>query len=198
MASDNKTLGKFILDGIPSAPRGVPQVEVTFDIDANGILKVTAQDKATGRSQNITITAASGLSKEEVERMKHEAESHAEDDLKRKALVEVRNLADNAVYAAEKLIKENGEKIPPDLKSMAEDQLGTLNQVKAAEDVQAIQQAVDALNSTVQKIGASLYQQPGAGAPPSENTPEGTGPEAPAGGSTPGGEDVVDGEFKSL
>ena len=198
MASDNKTLGKFILDGIPSAPRGVPQVEVTFDIDANGILKVTAQDKATGRSQNITITASSGLSKEEVERMKHEAETHAEDDLKRKALVEAHNLADNATYAAEKMIKDNSDKIPPDLKTLAEDQLGTLNQAKTSEDVQAIQQAVDALNGTIQKIGASLYQQPGAGTTPPESSSGEVTPKFPEGGSTASGEDVVDGEFKSL
>ena len=112
MAADNKSLGKFILDGIPPAPRGIPQIEVTFDIDANGILKVTAQDKATGRSQHITITASSGLSDSEVEKMRKDAELHAEEDRKRKELIEARNNADNTVYAAEKALREFGDKVP--------------------------------------------------------------------------------------
>jgi molecular chaperone DnaK len=116
MASNNKSLGRFILDGIPPAPRGVPQIEVTFDIDANGILKVTAQDKATGRSQHITITASSGLSEDEVERMRKEAEAHAEEDIRHKELIEARNTADNTVYTAEKLLRDMGDKVPDDLK----------------------------------------------------------------------------------
>ncbi len=111
MAADNKSLGKFILDGIPPAPRGVPQIEVTFDIDANGILKVTATDKATGRSQHITITASSGLSEDEVEQMRKEAEAHAEEDRKRRELIEARNTADNAIYTAEKALREAGDKV---------------------------------------------------------------------------------------
>ena len=121
MAADNKSLGKFILDGIPPAPRGVPQIEVTFDIDANGILKVTAQDKATGRSQHITITASSGLSDTEVERMRKEAEAHADEDKRRKELIEARNNADNAVYSAEKVLRDLGDKVPGELKSEVED-----------------------------------------------------------------------------
>jgi len=120
MAADNKTLGKFILDGIPPSPRGIPQIEVTFDIDANGILKVTAKDKATGRTQHITITASSGLSDSEVEKMRQDAESHADEDRKRKELIEVRNNADNTVYAADKALKEFGDKVPTDIKSDVE------------------------------------------------------------------------------
>ncbi len=120
LATDNKSLGRFALDGIPPAPRGIPQIEVTFDIDANGILNVTAQDKATGRSQHITITASSGLSDSEVEKMRRDAEQHAEEDLRRKELIETRNLADSTVYTAEKLIKDMGDKIPEDLKSAGE------------------------------------------------------------------------------
>jgi molecular chaperone DnaK len=121
MAANNKSLGKFILDGIPPAPRGIPQIEVTFDINANGILEVTAQDKATGRSQNITITASSGLSEEEVEQMRREAELHADEDRKRRDLIEARNRADNMVYTAEKTLTDLGEKVPAELKSQVED-----------------------------------------------------------------------------
>jgi molecular chaperone DnaK len=192
MAADNKSLGKFVLDGIPPAPRGVPQIEVTFDIDANGIIKVTAQDKATGRSQNITITASSGLSKDEVERMRKDAEAHAEGDLKRKELIEARNLADNAVYTAEKALKDLGDKVPGDLKSRVEDQVASLRQAMSSDDVETIRRSTDELMSTVQQIGAAAYQQQGpeAGPPPED----GQGP----GEGGPEGEDVVDGEFRNV
>jgi len=124
MAADNKSLGKFILDGIPPAPRGMPQIEVTFDIDANGIIKVTASDKATGRSQHITITASSGLNEAEVERMRREAELHADEDKKRKDLIEAKNNADNAVYTAEKALRDHGEKIPADTRSQCQERNG--------------------------------------------------------------------------
>ncbi len=179
LAVDNKSLGKFILDGIPPAPRGVPQIEVTFDIDANGILKVTARDKATGRSQHITITASSGLRAEEVEQMRKEAEAHAEEDRRRRELIEARNRADNAVYAAEKALKESGEKVPPQIRSEVEDGMARVRQAAAGEDAAAIRTAVEALGQTVQKIGAAVYPQP--------ETPGG------AGGAEP---DVVDGEVK--
>jgi molecular chaperone DnaK len=164
MAVDNKSLGKFILDGIPPAPRGMPQIEVTFDIDANGILKVTASDKATGRSQHITITASSGLSDEEVEKMRKDAEAHAEDDLKRKALIEARNHADNTAYAAEKALKEFGDKVPEDVKTDIEAKVAEVKKAAEGEDVEAMKTATDVLGEAIQKIGASVYEQnPAAG-----------------------------------
>ena len=188
MATDNKSLGRFILDGIPPAPRGIPQIEVTFDIDANGILTVTAKDKASGRSQHITITASSGLNESEVERMRREAEIHAEDDRKHKELVEVRNHADNTVYAAEKSLREYGDKIPADVKQETESGINRLKELMQGSDVDAIRSATEALGQTIQKIGGAMYQQqqPQGTAGPSDDVP-------PSGG---GGEDVVEGEFK--
>jgi len=159
MAVDNKSLGKFILDGIPPAPRGIPQIEVTFDIDANGILKVNAQDKASGRSQHITITASSGLAKEEVERMRKEAEEHAAEDKQRRDLIEAKNTADNSVYGAEKVLTELGEKISPEVKSEVQAAVEEVKKIKEGEDEPAIRKAVDALSQVVQKIGAAAYQQ---------------------------------------
>jgi len=193
MAADNKSLGKFILDGIPPAPRGVPQVEVTFDIDANGILNVTAQDKATGRSQKITITASSGLSEQEVERMKREAELHADEDKKRKDLIEARNNADNAVYTADKLLRENGDKIAEDLKNQVEELTAKLRDSMNADDAAAIRSQTEELGQLVQKIGASMYQQP-QGEPGAGGTDAG---QAPGDGGQAPDDDVVDGEFKS-
>jgi len=169
MAVDNKSLGKFILDGIPPAPRGVPQIEVIFDIDANGILKVTAQDKATGRSQNITITASSGLSKEEIEQMRKEAEAHAAEDLHRKELIEVRNNADNAVYAAEKVLKDLGEKVPAEMKTSVEDKIAKVREIISGEDVEEIRKETDALNQVLQQIGTAAYQQAEVPTEPAED-----------------------------
>lgn len=193
LASDNKSLGRFILDGIPPAPRGIPQIEVTFDIDANGILKVTAQDKATGRSQHITITASSGLSDSEVERMRREAESHADEDKRRKELIEVRNHADNMIYTAEKTLKDLGDKVPGDLKKQTEEASNHVREVMAGEDIEAIRKATDALGEIVQKIGASAYSAAGP-------NPQQPGEQQPGSGTQPGsgGEDVVDGEFKQV
>jgi len=185
MANDNKSLGRFILDGIPPAPRGVPQIDVTFDIDANGILKVTAQDKATGRSQHITITASSGLSEAEVEKMRKDAEAHAEEDRKRRELIEVRNNADNTVYAAEKALREFGDKVPNDIRSEIETKTAEVRKVAEGEDVEAIRAATDALGQAIQKIGASVYQQGQAA---------GAGEAGSSSGSA--GPDVVDGEIK--
>jgi molecular chaperone DnaK len=185
MAGDNKSLGKFILDGIPPAPRGVPQIEVTFDIDANGILKVTASDKATGRSQHITITASSGLSDTEVEKMRKDAEAHAEDDRKRRDLIEARNNADNTVYAAEKALREFGEKVPDYIKTEVEKQLAEVKKVAEGDDVAAIRSATETLGQIIQKIGGAVYQ--GQDAPASEAGPT---PEPDA------GPDVVEGEVK--
>jgi molecular chaperone DnaK len=205
MAADNKSLGKFILDGIPSAPRGIPQIEVTFDIDANGIINVTALDKATNRSQHITITASSGLTESEIQKMKQEAEAHKDEDEKRKELILQRNEADNAVYTAEKLIKENGEKIPAEVKTEVEEKVSAVRAVMNNEDNAAIKTATEALQQTIQKVGASMYQQPPT--PPEDAPPEGeAGPAADAGAGPAEGEqppaddagDVVDGEFKSV
>ncbi len=195
MASDNKSLGRFILDGIPPAPRGVPQIEVTFDIDANGILKVTAQDKATSRSQHITITASSGLSEAEIEKMKSEAEKFADEDRKRKEQVEARNNADNTAYSAEKAMEELGDKVPEDIKNEVNAKVAEVR--KALEDQNAttehLKQVTEELSQVIQKIGAAAYQQPGA---PPTGTPEDFTP-PPGGQSSPSDdEDVVDGEFK--
>jgi len=193
MAADNKSLGRFILDGLPPAPRGIPQVEVTFDIDANGILKVTAQDKATGRSQHITITASSGLNDAEVERMRKEAEVHADEDRKRKEMIESRNNADNAVYTAEKVLRDLGEKIPADLKSNVESEVQKVRSVMDGEDAEAIRKATESLNQVVQQVGAAAYQQ---GAPTAEGTDPGASNASGSSGG-PGDEDVVEGEFRN-
>jgi molecular chaperone DnaK len=184
MAAGNKSLGKFILDGIPPAPRGMPQIEVTFDIDANGILKVTAQDKATGRSQHITITASSGLSDAEVEKMRKDAEAHAEEDRKRKELIEARNHADNTAYAAEKALKDFGEKVPVEIKSEIETKVAEVKKAAEGEDAAAIKAATESLGESIQKIGAAVYQNP--------NVPEGEAGSS----SNDAGPDVVDGEVK--
>ena len=185
MAADNKSLGRFILDGIPPAPRGVPQIEVTFDIDADGILNVSAQDKATGREQHITITASSGLSKEEVERMVREAEKFAAEDRKRKEEVELRNNADALIYSTEKLLREQGDKMPGHVKSDVEAKLNALRTALQGKDVDDIQRKMSDLQAAVQQAGASMYEQAGPTTPP----PGGEG------GPPPGGEDVVEGEF---
>ncbi|MDH5606313.1 MAG: molecular chaperone DnaK, partial [Anaerolineae bacterium] len=161
MANDNKSLGKFILDGIPPAPRGVPQVEVTFDIDANGILKVTAQDKATGRSQDITITASSGLSEDEVEKMRQDAEAHAGEDEKRRAVIEARNNADSAVYTSEKALKDLGDKVDDETKTKVEDAAAKLRGLLDSEDTDALKKATEELMEIVQGMGAAAYQQAG-------------------------------------
>src|SRR5215218_3851108 len=190
MAVDNKSLGKFILDGIPPAPRGMPQIEVTFDIDANGILKVTASDKATSRSQHITITASSGLSDAEVEKMRKDAEAHAEEDRKRKELIEARNNADNTAYAAEKALREFGDKVPAEVKSDVEARTADVKKVAENEDVAAIKSATEALGQAIQKIGAAVYQEPNV--PGSEAGESGTNPNP----EPEAGPDVVEGEVK--
>jgi molecular chaperone DnaK len=195
MAADNKSLGKFILDGIPPAPRGIPQIEVTFDIDANGILKVTAADKATGRSQHITITASSGLSDSEVEQMKKDAEAHAEEDRKHKELIEARNHGDNTVYAAEKALREFGDKVPADVKSDIEAKMAEVRKAVDGEDVNAMKAATEALGAAIQKIGASVYEGQGVGNGTSE-TDSPQSEEAGPSSEESGDEDVIDGEVK--
>ncbi len=184
MASDNKSLGRFTLDGIPPSPRGMPQIEVTFDVDANGIMKVSAQDKATGRIQHITITASSGLSDSEVENMRKDAEAHAEDDRKRKDLIEARNNADNTAYAGEKALREFGDKVPAEVRSDVEAKVAEAKSVALGEDIEKIKAATEALGLAIQKIGASVYEQGQAAAEgeAGSNPNPDTGPE------------VVDGE----
>jgi len=174
MAADNKTLGKFSLTGLPMAPRGVPQIEVKFDIDANGILHVSATDKATGKSQQITITASTGLSKEEVERMKKDAEMHADEDKKKREIIEHRNIADTMIYTTEKMMTEAGDKATPEEKKEVEDKIAALKAVKDGDDHEAIKKAADELSTSAQKIGAKMYQaQQAAGAQPTEEKKDG-------------------------
>jgi len=197
MAANNKSLGKFILDGIPPAPRGIPQIEVTFDINANGILEVTAQDKATGRSQNITITASSGLSEEEVEKMRREAELHADEDRTRRDLIEAKNRADNMVYSAEKTLADLGDKVPGDLKGKVEDAAAKVREVKDGEDLETIKKTTDELSEVLQQLGQASYQQQGAaeGQAAEGSADSDTSPDAEPGEPD---EDVVDGEFKQV
>jgi molecular chaperone DnaK len=158
MAGDNKSLGQFILDGIMPAPRGVPQIEVTFDIDASGILTVSAKDKATGKSQNIRIESSTGLSKDEIERMKKDAEMHAEEDKNKKELIEARNMADTLTYTTEKAMKDAGDKITADEKKPVEEAITELNKVKNGDDLDAIKKATETLSQAAQKIGEKLYK----------------------------------------
>ncbi|MBI4359174.1 MAG: molecular chaperone DnaK [Candidatus Nealsonbacteria bacterium] len=159
LAQDNKSLGRFILDGLAPAPRGVPQVEVTFDIDANGILNVTAKDKATLKTQSVKIEGSTGLSKEEIERMKKEAELHAEEDKKKQAAIEAKNLADNLIYTTEKTLRELGEKVPSDLKKEIEEKIEVLKKVKDGDDVEEIKAKTQDLSQAIQKIGEQVYRQ---------------------------------------
>ncbi len=165
MAGDNKTLGRFILDGIPPSPRGIPQVEVSFDIDANGILNVSAKDKATGKEQKITITASSGLSKDEIEKMKKEAEAHANDDKEKKEKVEIKNQAETVVFTTEKLLKESGDKMKPEDKKELEGKLEELKKVKDGDNTDEIKKKMEDMNQVAQKIGAAMYQAQAQSAP---------------------------------
>jgi molecular chaperone DnaK len=201
LARDNRTLGRFQLVGIPPAPRGIPQIEVTFDIDANGIVNVSAKDLGTGKEQKITITASSGLSKEEVERMMKDAESHAEDDKKRREEIETRNKADQAVYAAEKMLQEMGDKLTPSDKAAVENAVEGLKKAIADNDVAAVNRAMDLLTQMQHKAAEALYKNTGAAAAGSEGSPGSagsagsSGSEAPRGSAgSPDGGDVIDAE----
>ena len=192
MAGDNKTLGRFILDGIPPSPRGVPQIEVTFDIDANGIVNVTAQDKATQRTQHITITASSGLSKDEIDRMVTESKKFAAEDQKRKEEVEIRNNADSAVYQSEKMLKDLGDKVPADIKTEVEGKVANLRTVMSGKDLQDIKAKTEELAQSLQKIGEKMYQQTGA-TPPPPGGDTGAGQQ-----QKPNDGDTIDGEFHEV
>jgi len=172
MAADNRSIGKFILDGIPPAPRGIPQIEVTFDIDANAILTVTAKDKATQKSQSIKIEGSIGLSKEEIEKMKREAELHAEEDKKKRDLSEARNLADNLIYTTEKTLREAGDKISSETKKEIEEKVGELKKVKDGDNIDDIKQKTSELSQVIQKIGAEMYKATGGQKPPEEGGPK--------------------------
>jgi len=161
MASDCRSLGRFILDGIPPAPRGIPQIEVTFDVDANGILTVTAKDKATGRERSIRITGSIGLSKEEIERMKREAEQFAEQDRKKRELAEVKNQADNLIYVAEKTLREMGDKIPENIKKEVQEKISELKKTKEGDNIDEIKIKIQELSQSLQKIGSQMYKQGG-------------------------------------
>ena len=194
MATDNRTLGRFMLDGILPAPRGMPQVEVSFDIDANGILSVKAHDKGTGKEQKITITASSGLSKEEVERMQREAEAHAAEDAKHREEVETRNTADTLAYTAEKTLREQKDKISDELNQEVESKVQAVRSALQGTDIEALRQATQELNEAMQKVGAPVYQQqppppPGEEAPPGDEQPPGQEGE---------GEGTVEGEFREV
>lgn len=197
MAGDNKTIGKFHLAGIPPAPRGVPQIEVTFDLDANGILKVSAKDLGTGKEQKITITASSGLSKEEVDRMVKDAEAHASEDAQRRESVDAKNRAEAMVYETEKFLKDNGEKIPSDKKMKVENSLQALKDAISGGDAAAIKTATEAVTNDMQAISADLYAQakqaqPDAGAAGSPPPP----PPPNADGAADG--DVMDADFEMV
>ncbi len=194
MANDNKTLGRFMLDGIVPAPRGMPQVEVSFDIDANGIVSVKAHDKGTGKEQKIVITASSGLSKDEVEKMKKQADMHASEDAKRREEVETKNTADTMAYTAEKTLKEQDSKIAADMKQKAEEKIKSVRDAINANNTNDIKRTMQELSDILQQIGAAIYQQgqgqqqgPGAGAPP-----------PPGGDNKPSDDGTVEGEFREV
>ncbi len=190
MARDNRTLGKFHLDGLPPAPRGVPQIEVTFDIDANGIVNVQAKDKGTGKEQKITITASSGLSKDEVDRMMKDAESHSAEDKQRKEEVETRNRADQAVYVAEKFMKESGDKLEASDRMAIESATNDVKKALEANDANAINRTLDALTKAQQKAAESLYKNAGSAGSTGSAGSAGSGP-ASGNGKT---DDVIDAE----
>ncbi|MBX2866863.1 molecular chaperone DnaK [Candidatus Kaiserbacteria bacterium] len=159
MAADNKSLGRFVLEGIPPAPRGVPQIEVSLDVDSNGILNVTAKDKSTGKEQSIRIEANSGLTEEDIEKMKKDAEEHAGEDAKKKEIIEVRNLADQMIYTAEKSLKDFGDKVDAAVKTGIEEKVTALKEVKDKEDMEAIKSATEALSTEMQKIGEAMQKE---------------------------------------
>jgi molecular chaperone DnaK len=195
MARDNRTLGRFHLDGIPPAPRGMPQIEVTFDLDANGILNVKAQDKGTGREQSVTITASSTLAKDEVERMVKEAEAHAGEDRAKREEVELRNQADHMIHQAEKVMKDNDEKIPADIKAEVTAKLESLKTVAKGNDTTALRKEMDEFNESLQKIGEHIYQAAGAagGTSSASTQPDGNEP-----GDKKKEEDVVDADYREV
>ena len=184
MVSDNKSLGRFILDGVPPAPRGMPQVEVSFDIDANGILNVAAKDKSSGKTQSIKIEASSGLKDEDIKKMQKDAELHAEEDKKKKEVVDVKNTAEMSIYTAEKALKDNEAKIPVDLKDSVNAKITALRGLKDGTDGDAIKKATEALSVEMSKIGEAMAKANAGTTPPPTGAQDQQGPE------------VKDAEFK--
>ena len=192
MAADNKSIGRFMLDGILPAPRGIPQIEVTFDIDANGILNVSARDKATSKEQRITITASSGLSKDEIDRLVEDASRYSDEDRRRREDVEARNTADSAVYNAEKLLRDNADAVPADLKEELEGRIAQVREALQGQDAVLIDQRVQELQESLQKVGQAVYSQ--AGGPP-----PGAGPDDPGGfDPEPPPEGTIEGEYREV
>ena len=198
MAAENKSIGRFVLDGILPAPRGLPQIEVAFDIDANGILNVSARDKGTGKEQRITITASSGLAQEEIDSMVADAERFAEEDERRRQEVQTRNNAENAAYAAEKMLQDNAESIPEELKSEVEGKIAAVRSALQNDDIARVEMTLNELQESLQKVGQAVYSQAGAGAGPGQPPPPGpdAGP-SPEGGSGPD-DNTVEGEFREV
>jgi molecular chaperone DnaK len=201
MAQDNRSLGRFHLEGIPPAPRGMPQIEVTFDIDANGILNVSAKDKATGKEQKIVITHSSGLSKDEVNKMVTEASSHEAEDKKKRELIETRNKAEQMAYQMEKLLKENAGKLSEPVATQVQEAIKAVEQLKASEDLDAIKKAADQLEQASHKAAEELYKS--AGGPGGPGAPGGAGPNNGPGSQAepqpqqPQSGEVVDAEFRN-
>jgi len=190
MAIDNRTLGRFHLDGIPPAPRGIPQIEVTFDIDANGMLHVSAKDKATNKEQSIRITSSSGLSKEEVEKMKNDAQAHATEDKKRKEEIDTKNQADNLVFQTRKQLKDLADKIPSEMKAKVESAANALDEAIKTNNASEIKAKMEALNNAWNEASSKMYEsvknQPGAGG--EQQGPSAGGQQGPFAGGQPGGE----------
>jgi molecular chaperone DnaK len=184
MASENKSLGRFVLDGIPPAPRGVPQIEVTFDIDANGILNVSARDKASGKEQKITIQPTSGLSENEIKRMVREAEEHAGEDQRRREEAELKNRADNLAYQAERMLRESGDRVPSEVKLEIENQVQTIRRALEQNDVSTLRGAAESLERAMQRAGAAAQ-------------PQGE-PVGAASGGQGSPSDTVEGEFREV
>ena len=203
-AADNKTLGRFILDGIPPAPRGIPQVEVTFDIDANGILDVKAKDRATSKEQQVRITASSMLSKDDVDKMVRDAQDHADDDRRRREEVETRNQAEQLTYQAERTLKDLGDKVAPDDRAATERSIETVREALKGSDLDAVQKAATELAEVLQRVGTAAYQASGSAPGSSDDGASGNGQgpsEDGTGTSTeaePEGEETVEGEFKEV
>ncbi len=191
MARDNRLLGNFILDGIPPAPRGMPQIEVTFDIDANGIVNVKAHDRGTGREQRITIQPSSGLNKDQIERMVDDAKAHADEDRRRREEIEIRNESDNVAYQAEKTLRDLGDKVSADLKSEVESKIADVRAALGTDDLERMRSAKEALQSTMLKVGEQVYSAAGATAGGDTSSDGGAS-------SGPSDDNTVEGEFKEM
>jgi molecular chaperone DnaK len=196
LAADNKSLARFILDGIAPAPRGVPQVEVSFDIDANGIVNVHARDKATGKEQHITITASSGLAKDEVDKLVRDAQAHAEEDRRNRERIETRNEADNLAYQSEKAVRDAGDKLPADVKADVEEKIKALLDALKTDDLEKIKSAAEALRQSSTKIGEALYKADQAAQAAGQPEQEPAGATAGTDGSKSKKDDTIEGEFK--